>query len=211
VHHDARDKVLAVRIGALASRFSRRLTVGNIGFAALSEKFSTLQAMTDACAAYQSQASFHRPELTAQSLHSILTGLSSTLTNTKTELTALGGSKQRTVRDVRRESQFQVTEETVVTDQDWWSYTREDITVRQVWGGRRRRGWSTTKQLIHPDADGVAMRNQIFGEGAERIVSKFREFDVTGKFFGPWMVAKQNRFIDDEDHAKFHRSFCSTQ
>jgi hypothetical protein len=55
------------------------------------------------------------------------------------------------------------------------------------------------------------MRNQIFGEGAERIVSKFREFDVTGKFFGPWMVAKQNRFIDDEDHAKFHRSFCSTQ
>ena len=58
------------------------------------------------------------------------------------------------------------------------------------------------------------MRNQIFGEGAERIVSKFREFDVTGKFVGPWMVAKQNRFIDDEndeDHAQFHRSFCSTQ
>ena len=100
MHHDARDKVLAVRIGALASRFSRRLTVGNIGFAALSEKFSTLQAMTDACAAYQCQASFHKPTLTAQLLHSILTGLSSTLTNTKTELIVLGGTKQKTVRDV---------------------------------------------------------------------------------------------------------------
>ena len=91
--------------------------------------------MTDACAAYQCQANFHKPTLTAQLLHSILTGLSSTLTNTKTDLTAIGGSKQRTVRDVRRESQFQVTEETVVTEQDWWSYSREDIIVRQVWGG----------------------------------------------------------------------------
>ena len=211
---DAREQEIAGRIGALASRFGRRLTVGNIGFAAPSEEFSTLQAMTDACAAYQCQASFHKPTLTAQLLHSILTGLSSTLTNTKTDLTAIGGSKQRTVRDVRRESQFQVTEETVVTEQDWWSYSREDIIVRQVWGGGRRRGWSKTKKLIHPDADGVAMRNQIFGEGAERIVSKFREFDVAGKFVGPWMVAKQNRFIDDEndeDHAQFHRSFCSTQ
>jgi len=93
-------EVLAGRIGALASRFGRRLAVCNIGFAAPSEEFSTLQAMTDACAAYQCQASFHKPTLTAQLLHSILTGLSSTLTNTKTELIVLGGTKQKTVRDV---------------------------------------------------------------------------------------------------------------
>jgi len=89
-----RDVMLTNRIGALASCFGRRLTVGNIGFANSSEEFSTLQAMTEACAAYQCQASFHKPTLTAQSLHSILSNLSSTLTNTKTELTALGGTKQ---------------------------------------------------------------------------------------------------------------------
>ena len=46
---DARDKMLASRIGELASRFGRRLTVGSIGFADPSEEFSTLQAMTKAC------------------------------------------------------------------------------------------------------------------------------------------------------------------
>ena len=206
-------EVLAGRIGALASRFGRRLAVCNIGFAAPSEEFSTLQAMTDACAAYQCQASFHKPTLTAQLLHSILTGLSSTLTNTKTELIVLGGAKQKTVRDVRRESQFQVTTETAATDQDWWSYPHEGIIVRQEWKGRSR-GWSTMQKHIQQDAIGVAMKKQIFGEGAERMVRKFREFDVRRKFVGPWMVAKQSRFVEDEndaDHKMFHRSFCSTQ
>ena len=67
---------------------------------------------------------------------------------------------------------------------------------------------------IQQDAIGVAMKKQIFGEGAERMVRKFREFDVRRKFVGPWMVAKQSRFVEhenDADHKMFHRSFCSTQ
>ena len=60
---DARDRMLASRIGELASRFGRRLTVGSIGFADPSEEFSTLQAMTEACAEYGCQATFHKPSL----------------------------------------------------------------------------------------------------------------------------------------------------
>ena len=46
------------------------------------------------------------------------------------------------------------------------------------------------------------------------MVRRFREFDENYNFVGPWMVAKQSRFIDDEntkDQKRFHQSFCSTQ
>ena len=58
------------------------------------------------------------------------------------------------------------------------------------------------------------MRNKIFGEGAERMVRKFREYDAEGVFVGPAMVAKESRFIEDvtsDDLRVFHEAFCKTQ
>ena len=93
----ARTNTISSRIGELAARFGRRLAVGTIGFAAPSEDFDVLQSLTKYCAAYECQASFHKPALTAHSLQQVLSHLSSTLTSTKTELTSLDGSSQRTV------------------------------------------------------------------------------------------------------------------
>ena len=58
------------------------------------------------------------------------------------------------------------------------------------------------------------MKKTIFGEGAERMVSKFREVGEGGRFIGPHLVAKESRFIEDinsKDHRKFHEIFCRTQ
>jgi hypothetical protein len=114
------------RIGDLASRFGRRLTVGTIGFAHPSEDFGTLKKLTAECAAYECQASFHAPALTAHSLKQVLSSLSSTHTASKTELTAVGGSLQRTVRHVLRESRMEVTDDisddTRANRQNWWLY-----------------------------------------------------------------------------------------
>ena len=227
-HYAARDDEIVARVGALAARFGRRLTVGNVGFAEKKETFGTLRAMTEACAEYGCHASFHKPKLEARALHSVLSGLSSTLTLTQTELTELGGSRLREVRDVRRESRY-AAEDTRPNYENWWFFDK-GLHERLVWSGRGDRpekkksgparaaspavGWRRVSKFVHPRAVGVAMRTEIFGEGAERVVSKFREYDANGDFVGPWMVAKQSRFIEDEkteDQKRFHRSFCSTQ
>lgn len=66
----------------------------------------------------------------------------------------------------------------------------------------------------------IAVKKQIFGEGAERIVRKFRFIDKYRQFVGPIMVAKESRFIDDDDEnydqayknrMGYHREFMRTQ
>jgi hypothetical protein len=68
----------------------------------------------------------------------------------------------------------------------------------------------------------VAVKSKIFGEGAERMVRKFRfvqdqeiEDDEYPEFIGPVMVAKESRFVsEDADYGErlnFHRSFMRTQ
>jgi len=62
----------------------------------------------------------------------------------------------------------------------------------------------------------VAVKKLIFGEGAERVVRKFRYLDQNGNFFGPKMVAKESRFIDPvqgsyKEKKAFHESFMRTQ
>ena len=62
----------------------------------------------------------------------------------------------------------------------------------------------------------VAMRKTVFGEGAERMVHKFRFLDdKTQNFIGPKMVAKESRFVDFETSYQrrmdYHREFMRTQ
>ena len=220
-----RDNKLGSRIGKLASRFGRRLTVGTIGFADPSENFSALKILTAECAAYDCQASFHAPALTAHSLKQVLTSLSSTLTATKTEMTAVGGSSQRTVRNVLRESKTGVVDDMYANEDNWWIYDGQagnSVVARMTWDSKKayatrgKHPWRRHRMYLHENADGVAMRNKIFGEGAERMVSKFREFNFRWEFVGPWMVAKESRFAEEtgghiHDHRLFHSTFCKTQ
>lgn len=62
----------------------------------------------------------------------------------------------------------------------------------------------------------VAMKNYIFGEGVERIVRRFRYLDDSNNFVGPAWVAKESRFVDEnestyESRMEYHREFMRTQ
>ena len=59
----------------------------------------------------------------------------------------------------------------------------------------------------------VGIKIPIFGEGAERIVRKFRYLDENSNFIGPTMVAKDSRFEVDTYVATrtFHANFMRTQ
>jgi hypothetical protein len=134
-----------------------------------------------------------------------MTSLTSTLTKTKMEMTAVGGgSAQRTVRKVKREHRSAaVFDDRGETDTaDWWEYN--DFT-RKVWQPRQRKTKVKAQMVVakplHPDAIGVAMKEPIFGEGAERMVHKFREYDCNEQFVGPFLVAKESRFAEDVESA----------
>ena len=249
----------AGEIGALASKFGRRLAVTCIGMADESEDFSTLNDMVTEAQSYGSQASFGKPSLDADSLSNIITSLASSLTTSKTEMTELRTGKARLVRmDVTREKH-----DTPDNVGDWHIYkSSSDIQfVRRIWTWSYRRGsdfveivdprcahcyktsvgtdrakgficpdcdsycvcwsckaeYSTHKErsghrgsqcdrllgrkrlgkLVHKDLPSfsIAMKENIFGEGAERIVRKVRFLNEKGNFIGPPMVAKESRFI----------------
>ena len=208
-HRAMRDAQFSGAIGRLASRFGRRLAVGTIGFGPPGEDFSTLRKLATECTRYNSTGIFQSPELTAHSLRLALSTLSSTLTATKTELTELGGSTQRIVRDVRREPQSAGNE--LCLDDSW--FTCIGFFERFAWSADFD-NWLPQACLVTPGAMNIALRKSIFGEGAERMVRKFREVDARGVFVGPPMVAKESRFVEDmtlKDRIEFHRVFCQTQ
>lgn len=93
----------AGRMGKIASRFGRRLSITCIGMAEEGEDFSTLHQMVDEAKAYGAIASFGKPSLDADALSNIITSLASSLTTSKTEMTELATGRSKTVRmDVRR-------------------------------------------------------------------------------------------------------------
>jgi len=61
----------------------------------------------------------------------------------------------------------------------------------------------------------MAVKKTIFGEGAERIVRKFRYLDKSGNFVGPVMVAKESRYLESdgnyERRMQYHTEFMRTQ
>ena len=88
---------------------------------------------------------------------------------------------------------------------------------------QRKRGLVAKKKL---PSFGVAYKKHAFGEGAERLVFKFRFIDSNGDFVGPNMVAKESRYVEHveerlgtaeqqnylQSHRQhYHRRFMRTQ
>ena len=198
---------LQERISRLAARFGRRLTVGMIGFGANEDEFHALEAMAAAPAAYGAHGVFHSAALSTDALSTAFTSLSQTLTSTSLEMTAVSG-KRLTVRDVLRE-QVDLRDGSCVTED--WEWFPEEV-VRWVWDYNSK-SWVRSGPLS-PKAKGYASSKAICGEGAERMVWRFREVDHFGDFVGPELVAKHSRFVEDfkaQDWKAFHTTFCRTQ
>jgi hypothetical protein len=106
---------------------------GTIGFGnpggSTSEKereaeFGSLQVMADTAVDYGCRASFEHVSLNSSALGLAMSVLTSTMTSTKTEMTAVGGSRQRTVRPGVREQKsahlYKEDETSVAVDKDKW-------------------------------------------------------------------------------------------
>lgn len=119
-------------MGELASKFGRRLSVSCIGMAEESADFSTLEEMVEEAKQYGSVASFGKPSLDADSLSHIVSGLASSLTTSRTEMTELRTGELRQVRmDIVREKLH-----TLDSEGTWKNYAVDDESryVMRFWG-----------------------------------------------------------------------------
>ena len=218
-HHDtgrAHIVLVGARIDRLASRFGRRLSVTAVGFAGPSEDFSVLQKLAERPAQFGSHGRFIAAQLNAEALGAAFDSAISSSLQTKSELTAIGGTSRRIVRDVKRKARDTVGQDIEPND-NWFVYRgkswRNGERLRYDVKGRK---WEPMPPL-NSDATGVALEVSFFGEGAERLVREFREIGSDGRFTGERLVAKESRFqmdvgyTDRRDIINFHKTFCDTQ
>ena len=207
--------LLGNRIDTLASRFGRRLSVITVGFAGPSEDFSVLQHMASRPAQFDSNGCFLAADLNAEALGNAFSSITSSINQTRSELTAIGGSTQRTVRDVMRRAKNDVGLDLSPNNQNWFPYKGVDRLLYSHKNPKDEKFKSVPP--MNSTAQGIALANKFFGEGAERLVREFREIGPDGMFIGPKLVAKESRFVmdvktvDRNDIKKFHETFCNTQ
>ncbi len=109
------------RMGSIASKFGRRLTVSCVGMAESGTDFSILNEMAGEAQSFGAVASFGKPTLDADSLSNIISSLASSLTTTMTEITNVDTGKIREVRmDIRREK-VNTPQDFCLTD-EWTAY-----------------------------------------------------------------------------------------
>ena len=151
-------KAALAEIAQMARTFGDRLSVGTIGFGPFND-FSFLEDMALESTNLGSKGIFQKSELNPLNLSQVVNTLATNLTTNKTRL--LGST--RTVRQVEKEPpQLDASR----LDHEGW----------RVYTGVSRKVWSLEgkcwldRPMMNPNATGVAMRKNIFGEGAERIV-----------------------------------------
>ncbi|CAB9506084.1 Myosin heavy chain kinase [Seminavis robusta] len=130
----------ASRMGTIASKFGRRLSISCIGMADKEEDFSTLEAMVREAKQFGAVASFDKPSLDTDSLANIVSTLITTMTTTKTEITDITTGKVQSVRtDIRRERSN--TPDDLKLNENWDTYHNSSNSnyVARVWS------WSTKK------------------------------------------------------------------
>lgn len=221
------------RVSRLTKKYGRRLSVMTMGFGPDGEDFSVLKGMSSVAQGFGCDARHINSTLDVNALTSGLVCFSSTLTDRKTECTDLDTGAAKTVRDVSRESpseRIRNNRKTGIDElSDWlsrsstgaksWTVFMDCAPVAQLIPRVVRRiTWDLSRdefvktELKTADSVGVAMCKAIFGEGAERVVHRFREIDRNNNFIGPKLVAKESRFVEDHiEGLDFHRSFCKTQ
>jgi len=210
--------MISNRIDSLASRFGRRLSFIAVAFGEKSEDFSILKEIAKRPKYFGSSGRFFDAEFKPESLGLAFSSLSSSIYEAQSELTELGGSFQRTVRDVKRKNCNSIGRDTK-PNKNWYVYSGNTWQFERTVYSHKNPQNELFKPMkpIHPLAVGVALASEFFGEGAERLVREFREIGPNGQFIGQKLVAKESRFqmdvskMDRQQIIKFHQTFCNTQ
>mmetsp|Transcript_29675 Transcript_29675/g.59657 ORF Transcript_29675/g.59657 Transcript_29675/m.59657 type:complete len:459 (-) Transcript_29675:52-1428(-) len=203
------------RIAALACRFGSRLTVG--GFAVGKGQFSTLEGMVKTAEEYNCKSFLMKASLRVEDLSSAFCQMSTLITDTKTTMTDFKTNSQRTFRDLVREPKSAIR--VYIEDEALWkvysNLPSSDANIVRVFFDKDKYRWTCPERTFEShSAVGIAVRDNIFGEGNERAVRRVREVNSRGQFVGAPLVGKETLFqedLDPQDVRAFHKNFCKLQ
>lgn len=195
-------------VSCLARQFGSRLSVG--AFAVGRSQVQVLKHMVSVAASYNCQVFLSKATLCVNDLSSAFRSMTTLLTNTKTAATDLATNRQRTFRDLIRESKFSVNIYNM-NDGHWNKYCSESIT--RAYFDKKEYKWVYPQHKFNDNrAVGLVVRDEIFGEGKERAVRRVREINQRGQVVGPALVGKESLYVEDKsDSISFHKTFCKVQ
>jgi hypothetical protein len=205
---DYHEQVIGKSIAYLSRQFGSRLSFG--AFAVGNSQFRTLKSMVKTAEEYNCKVFLSQASLCVNDLSSAFQSMTTLLTETKSAATDVVTNRQRTYRDLIREPKYSVTNYNLA-DGHWDMYYSGNIT--RVHFDKSAYKWMYPDNTFnHLLAVGLAVRDQIFGEGKERAVRGVREITAEGHAIGPALVGKESLFVEDtEDSKSFHKTFCKVQ
>jgi hypothetical protein len=198
VRASVKDKCLD-RISRLGDLFGRdRTYVGTVAFGPESEDYQVLKDM----AAKLPRGTFQRLGLSAMSLKTAFSSLTSDLTTLNTQMSG----KSLTVRNVKQQEAG-----TQVGDLEWDIYKTTD----RKWTLRGKVRWDTNahewvRVPLAFGAVGVAKANWFKAKGAERYVYQCFEVNAHSEKIGPNLIAKES-LHEEYLNTEFHKRFCRMQ
>ena len=193
-------------IASVVRKFGSRLTIGAITVG--DGRYDALEAMIRTAADYSCHTFFHKSSLKAGDMSSAFQAMSTLVLSSKFTITDVRTKRQLTYRDLDREPKSDVGIYDP-TEEEWVHYFDVNKTVYNRYSGEWERD-----HYVYNDrrAQGLAVRELIFGEGRERAVRRVREINERGQFVGRELVGKESLYIEDNrDSKSFQKTFCKVQ
>jgi hypothetical protein len=203
-------------IHSIAAKFNKQLVVQTIAFSnsQFENEFLVLKDLADYSSELGARGSFVQSSLKDTNLGITLTSLSSNLTQTRTQLTTVMFEKRK--RTLRNVFLLAGNSSTVYHAGHYWNIYPHSSLFAWRWDKLNEYYDWRRARFFNSETQGVAISEDVFGEGAERIVFLVQEIkwteDKSVQFLGQPLAGKETRFVEDE-HMKeeFHTSFCTTQ
>eukprot|EP01041_Mallomonas_annulata_P009129 gene9129-18910_t len=211
-------------VGEGSALLKERLTFWSFGFGQAKGDFEVMKQMINIASTFgvktQFSTSYHDPNVLASSLSSAATSLTATRTMLSClDTNIISGAKTREKTVAAKETYLD--DKNNDSSIDWRSFLpSSSFTIRRLVlefvkvGYNYRAEWKPCA-FLHPQAVGVAVSCNYFGEGAERIVYRMSEVDRFGQPVGEPLVAKESLYKqkrNDLEHLrKWHKTFVKIQ
>ncbi|KAL3816002.1 hypothetical protein ACHAXA_010662 [Cyclostephanos tholiformis] len=206
-HEEMRHNVIA----RLAQKLKSKLTFFGMGVGAPNADFDQLRLLADAAKEYGAQGLFNHAGLNPASLSTSFSSLATSMTSTRADLYSTINEKQ-----TKTEKCYQMKQK--INDYGLVPLRREtNLVSRHQYDPKNLSNVWPRVDFFNPNCAGFDIEKDPFGKGAERLAFMFHEIKrkSTGRGWeqvGCPMVAKESRFIEDEESKEaFHLSFCRVQ
>jgi hypothetical protein len=200
------------------SIYKDRLTFTSFGFGKNESEFDIMQGIVCCAKTAGANATFAYSYLDDSALGSALSSTATSLTATRTSLSRLDSVKgEERERNTTEKMKTYVAEAKFNLD-EWSFFNNADKKcnferIELQWTKSKKSGifqieWAQ-RSFLHPEAVGIAVAKERFGEGAERIVYEMSEINAKGELIGLPLVAKDSLW--KQKKRAWHKTFVKTQ